>query len=128
MLAQPSGMFSKSGPPLAFFFISSHFFSLISSFQLGLFRLVRGGGGCSTGTMLRCVRKLALSTRIIQTCSQVHTCAKAPVFSGIRLALGTSFRIDIFYHLAPVVQTLDKFVQRINHYPVDEICSLSKQN
>ena len=43
LLAQPSSMFSKSGPPLAFFFISSHFFSLISSFQADLFGPWGGG-------------------------------------------------------------------------------------
>ena len=37
LLARPSGMFSKSGPPLAFFF------SLISSFQADLFDSWGGG-------------------------------------------------------------------------------------
>ena len=40
-----SGMFSKSGPSLALFFISSrHFFGLISSFQTDLFGSWEGGG------------------------------------------------------------------------------------
>ena len=56
LLARPSGMFSKSGPPLAFFFISSHFFSLISLFQADLFDSWGGGAFAPIASLPPCLR------------------------------------------------------------------------
>ena len=52
-----SGMSSKSGPPLAFFFfIRFTLFSLISSFQADLFGWWGGGGGCVRTHRTPCLR------------------------------------------------------------------------